>query len=121
MINYAVMVFEQTGSNIDPNLSAIVMGVLQVFGTYTASQLMDRLGRKTLLLISMSGGLVALLVTGTFSYLNKNVFDMTSFSILPVISISFYVFICAIGLLPVPFVLVAEVLPQRVRSLRVIL
>lgn len=114
MTNYAVLVFKQTGSTIDPNLSAIVMGVLQVLGTYTASQLMDRLGRKTLLLISMFGGLVALLVTGTFSYLDKQVFHLSDFSILPVISISLYVFICAIGILPVPFVMVSEVLPQRV-------
>lgn len=112
--SYAILVFKQTGSTIDPNVSAIVMAVLQVLGTYTASQLMERLGRKTLLLISMSGGLVALLVTATFSYLREQGFPVSSFSFLPVISISLYVFICAIGLLPVPYIMVSEVLPQRV-------
>lgn len=112
--NYAVMFFKQTGSFVDPTASAIVMGVLQVFGTYTASQLMDQLGRKMLLLISMSGALVTCIVIGTFSYLGKQGFDMSSLSILPVVATSFYVFICAIGLQTVPFVMVSEVLPQRV-------
>lgn len=111
---YAVLVFQQTSSTINPNVSAIVLGVLQTFGTYTASQLIDRVGRKTLLLISMSGGFVTLLGTGTFLYLEKNGFDMSSFRIFPVISISFYVFICVSGVMPVPFVMVSELLPQRV-------
>lgn len=90
------------------------MCVFLVLGTYAGSQLIDRLGRKTLLLISMSGGFVAVLVTGIFAYLGKHDFDLSSFSILPVISISLYVFICAIGIVPVPFVMVSEILPQRV-------
>lgn len=108
------MVFDLVGTNIDSNLSAIVMSVLQVLGIYTASQLMDRLGRKSLLLISMSGGLVTLLVIVPFSYLDKQGFDVSAFSILPVICISSYAFVCAIGLLPVPYVMISEVLPQRV-------
>lgn len=114
IIIYSVLLFDQTGSSFDPNVSAIVMTAFLVFGTYTASQLIDRLGRKTLLLISISGGFVAVLVTGIYAYLGKQGFDLSSFSILPVISISFYVFISAIGMLPVPFVMVSEVLPQRV-------
>lgn len=96
------------------NLSAIVMCVVHVLGTYIASQLIDRIGRRTLLLVSMSCGIVALLVTGTFAYLVKADYDMGSLSVLPVISISAYVFICAIGIVPVPSVIISEVLPRRV-------
>lgn len=115
--NYAVTIFKQTGSTMDPNVSSIVMAVIQVFGTYSASQLMDKVGRKVLLLTSTAGGCMALLVTGTFAYLARQGYDVSSFSILPVISISFFVFICAIGILPVPYVMVSEVLPQRVRDI----
>lgn len=112
--NYAVSIFKQTGSTLDPNMSSIVMGIIQVIGTYSASQLMDKVGRKVLLLTSTAGGCMALLVTGTFAYLARQGFNVSAFSILPVISISFFVFICAIGILPVPYVMVSEVLPQRV-------
>lgn len=114
MSNYTVLIFQQAGSTIDPYVSSIVMGVVQLIGAYTASQLMDRVGRRKLLLISTSGGFIALLVTGAFVYLHKQGFDMSSYNMLPVISISFYVFICVIGILPVPFVMVSELLPQRV-------
>lgn len=112
--NYTVIIFQHTGSTIDPYVSAIVMAAVQVVGTFVASQLMDRLGRKTLLLISTSGGFIMLLVTGIFAYLYKQGFDMSSFNILPVISISLHVFICAIGLESVLLVLISEVLPRRV-------
>lgn len=115
--NYAVTIFKETGSTIDPNISTIVMGIIQVFGTYSASQLIDKVGRKVLLMTSTAGGCLALLVTGTFSYLANDGYDVSSFSILPVASISFFVFICAIGILPVPYVMVSEVLPQRVSDL----
>lgn len=115
--NYAVTIFEQTGSTVDPNVSSIVMGLLQVFGTHTASMLMDKVGRKVLLLISTAGGCVALLVAATFTLLSRQGYDLSSFSFIPVASLSFYLFICAIGLLPVPYVMVSEVLPQRVSRL----
>lgn len=112
--NYAVTIFEQTGSTVDPNVSSIVMGVLQVFGTHTASLLMDKVGRKVLLLVSTSFGCVALMVAATFTFLSRQGYDLSAWSFVPVISLSFYLFICAIGLLPVPYVMVSEVLPQRV-------
>lgn len=113
--NYAVIIFKETGTIADPNVALIVMGCVQVFGTYSASQLMDKVGRRMLLLISTGGGCLALLVTGTFSMLARHGYDLSAWSALPVISVSFYVFICAIGILPVPYLMVSEVLPQRVR------
>lgn len=117
IVTYAVNMFEQNGTKIDPNVSAIIMCFVIVLGTYIASQLIDRIGRKTLLLYSIPAGFVALLVTGTFAYLGKHGYDTSSLSIVPVISISAYVFICAIGLMPVPFVIISEVLPRRVMTL----
>ena len=34
IINYAATIFEQTGAHIQPNTSAIVIGVSQILGTY---------------------------------------------------------------------------------------
>lgn len=112
--NYAATIFEQTGSTFDPNVSSIVMGVLQVCGTITASQLMDRIGRKKLLLVSNSGAAISHTITGTFIYLSKSGYDVSAFNLLPVISISFFIFINAIGILPVPYVILAELMPQKV-------
>lgn len=114
IINYAETIFKITGSSFDPQISAIIMAAVQVVGTYTASQLMDKVGRKILLLVSLAGGFLALIITGTYSNLAKNEFDVSSFNWLPVVSISLFIFLCAIGTLPVPYVILSEVIPQRV-------
>lgn len=114
--NYAETIFKDTGSTIDPQVSSIVMAAIQVLGTYTASQLMDKVGRKVLLLVSLSGGLLALLVTGAYSYLAKHGYDVSAFNWVPLVSLSFFIFICSIGILPAPYVMLAEVIPQRVTN-----
>lgn len=46
MINYTATIFAESGSNISPNLSAIIVGFIQLMGTIAATQLIDRAGRK---------------------------------------------------------------------------
>ncbi len=46
MVNYAGEIFKVSGSNVDPNLSAIIIGVIQVIATFTPTLLVDRAGRK---------------------------------------------------------------------------
>lgn len=44
--NYTKHIFEETGSNLSVDLSAIVTAVIQIVGVFIATQLVDRLGRK---------------------------------------------------------------------------
>lgn len=115
--NYAQTIFNSTGSNFDPQISSIVMGSVQVVGAYTASQLMDKVGRKVLLLVSLSGGFVMLVITGIFSYLAKHEFDVSAFNWVPIVSISSLIFVASIGIIPAPFVMLSEVIPQRVSDI----
>lgn len=43
---YAANIFQETGSNLSPNMSAIVIGAIQLIGTCFATHLVDRSGRK---------------------------------------------------------------------------
>lgn len=115
--NYAESIFKDTGSTVDPQVSSIVMAAMQVVGTYTASQLMDKVGRKVLLLVSLATGMLALLMTGAYSYLAKHDYDVSAFNWLPVVSISFFIFVTSIGILPAPYVMMSEVIPQRIRRI----
>lgn len=45
MVYHASQVFTASGSSITPNMAAIVIGGVQLFGTYTSSLLVDRVGR----------------------------------------------------------------------------
>lgn len=51
---YVSNMFEDTGSNMSPNMSAIVIGIIQLFGTCVAMKLVDRFGRKVNFIIEIS-------------------------------------------------------------------
>lgn len=53
MLNYTANIFEEAGSNLHPNLSAIVVGAIQLFGTITATLIVDRSGRKVMIFKEM--------------------------------------------------------------------
>lgn len=115
--NYAKTIFRETGTNIDPNVASVIMGGAQVLGSIFASILVDRLGRKLLLLISTAGSATALAATGTFAHLSANGFDTSAWNVVPVVTLSFFICIACVGMATVPYVLVAEVLPVKVRRI----
>lgn len=46
ILNYQAEIFKDSGSSLSPNMSAIVVGVIQLIGAYIATFLVDRAGRK---------------------------------------------------------------------------
>lgn len=114
MISYTTMVFKESGSTVDANLSAIVIGAIQVVSVYVSSLLVDRLGRKTLLIISTSGAAVACFGLATFSYLHHQKIDVSSYNWVPLFFFSLYIVITCMGILPLPFIILAEILPANV-------
>lgn len=49
MLNYTATIFKISGSTMTPNASAIVVSVIQIFGSYLSTALVDRAGRKVCL------------------------------------------------------------------------
>lgn len=46
MTSYTTTIFLETGSNMSPNLSTIIVGVIQLFGACSTTQFVERCGRK---------------------------------------------------------------------------
>lgn len=46
MLFYVAYIFSLSGSNLSPNKSAILVGVIQLVGAFVSTQLVDRAGRK---------------------------------------------------------------------------
>lgn len=116
LTNYASKIFKDSGSSLDPNLASNIIAVLQIVGTYVAFLLVDRVGRKILMLISTVSVTFGLFALGVFSYLDKMGVDVTEFRSVPVISLSFVVFMGCIGIATLPFVVLTELLPTKIRS-----
>ncbi len=113
---FASHVFKESNADFDPNISAIIMGVLQNIAIYVSSLLIDSWGRRVLFGLSSFLSGIALIIFGTFSYLNYNGLDMSSVYWLPVTSVSLFIFVNGAGMRPLPFVYVAEILPDSVSA-----
>lgn len=82
---HAAELFAESGAIFDPNLSAIILGLLQVIGIYVSSLLIDRIGRRILFGISSFGAAFSLFVFGTFSFLINQGYDLSMVDWVPVV------------------------------------
>lgn len=115
MLNYASMIFKDSGSELDPNMSAIILITVQIFATFTASLLVDKLGRRLLMLTSTTGTAVACAIMGVYTYFAHLGYDLHSnFNWVPIFSLSLSLVMSAFGIFPLPFVVMGEVLPAKV-------
>lgn len=60
--------FLNSGSHFDPNLSSIILMAVQLFGTYVVSLLVDKFGRKFLMILSTLITSLSYGVMGMFTF-----------------------------------------------------
>ncbi|XP_058819314.1 facilitated trehalose transporter Tret1-like [Topomyia yanbarensis] len=116
LINYTAQIFADASTGLDPNISAIIVGGIQIAGSYVSTLVVDRCRRKILYIVTTFGSAVGLAAMGVHAYLKTSGFDVRVISWLPVASLSFVIFIASVGMLPLTFVILSEILPQKLRS-----
>jgi len=119
ILNYTVAIFEASGSDLSPTIAAITVGGLQIVGALIGTFLMDRAGRKLLLLVSTVGMALTLAPISYFLYLKNNGADpemLKSIGWIPITSLSVYMIVFALGIGPVPFVLISEIFKTEAKS-----
>lgn len=114
LISYTAQIFKAAGADLDPNISAIIVGVIQIAGSYASTYFIDKTNRKVLYILSAVGTGIGLATMGTFSYLQLIEFDVSSFGWIPLVSLSLVIFMASVGILPLTFVVISEILPQQV-------
>ena len=115
VIYYAPTIFQFAGfrNAASAILATAGVGVINVALTALAMQLLDRVGRRPLLLIGLAGMIVSLTTLG-IAFLATN---SSWLGWIAVVSLMFYVGSFAIGLGPVFWLLISEIYPLRVRGL----
>ncbi|UYV71780.1 SLC2A8 [Cordylochernes scorpioides] len=119
VIQNAVKIFKDCPDLLDPNLSSIVLAVVMVVATFIATVVVDLAGRRFLLIISGLGNFLTLAALGTYYYLSQVVDPSyhTSLSWLPLVSAAGFLIIFSIGFGPVPWLMMSELFPLRMRGL----
>lgn len=115
---YMTDIFGATGSSLDPAIATIIIGVVQIIASAITPLVVDRLGRRILLLISCCGTTVGLGLLGMFFMLQaSNHPSVESIGFLPVLALVLFIVTYCWGLGPLPWAVMGELLPIEVKSL----
>ncbi|AEM59262.1 major facilitator transporter (plasmid) [Haloarcula hispanica N601] len=114
VIYYAPTILESTGlGNVASILATVGIGTINVVMTIVAILLVDRVGRRRLLLVGVGGMVATLAVLGTVFYLPGLGGGL---GVIATISLMLFVSFFAIGLGPVFWLLISEIYPLSVRG-----
>ncbi|XP_076246155.1 trehalose transporter 1 isoform X2 [Calliopsis andreniformis] len=116
VIFYTVQIFQDAGSSIDKNISTIIVGIVNFISTFVAAAVIDKLGRKMLLYISGVSMCITLFTFGTFFYVKETGADVSDFGWIPLVSLIVYVIGFSLGFGPIPWLMMGEILPVKIRG-----
>lgn len=121
IILYTTEIFKASGINLDPKDASILIGAVQVVATFVSSLVVDKLGRRILLLISSIFISITTLILGiyfTLKYrtsISSDVIEELGF--LPVSALSVFMIAYSLGLGPLAWVISSEIFPTEIKSI----
>ena len=138
VLSYSAPIFKSAGTDIDECLSTMLIGAIQVLGTFVTTLIIDKFGRKVLLLISDFLICVSMIGVGVFFALSESCKDceeagtanstttmapdllvsqatVDSVGFLPLVSLMVFIAAFSLGFGPVPWILNVELIPPEAR------
>lgn len=125
------------GSFISPNESALVVGLIQLIGTFVVPVLTDRTGRKVsesqyvvsllpiyfnfflfqiLYSFSTLGAAVGFSVLGSYMMLKEQKYPVESFNWIPLSCFCYIVFLQSLGVSTLSYTVSAEIMPEHLKE-----
>lgn len=115
MLNYTATIFMKSGSSLTPNMAAIVVGAIQLAGAYMSTALVERAGRKFLIAFSAGGTGLGLSSLGAYTWLSSIGYPVQDYGWVSIFSFSFAIFVASCGVLTLPFLVISEIMPEKVK------
>ncbi|XP_048618435.1 sugar transporter ERD6-like 7 isoform X2 [Brassica napus] len=111
---YTSSIFEQAG--FPTRLGMIIYAVLQVVITALNAPIVDKAGRKPLLLVSATGLVIGCLITAVSFYLKVHDMAHKAVPILAVVGIMVYIASFSAGMGAMPWVVMSEIFPINIKG-----
>lgn len=115
VIGYAVPILQITKADIDAYMSALLTAVVFAAGTVIHICIVDRVGRKPLLVVSFLFSTLCMATLGWYFYAQTTEIDVSAYGWAPVASMVAFLFSMGVGQ-PVINILQGELLPTSVRA-----
>ena len=122
MVLYSEVIFSQIGNDfIEPGYINIVFAIAFVLGTIVANLLIDRVGRRKLMLFSVFVLAVCHTINTVFFNYQKNGFDVQFISWLPIVSMLLLIFGAGSGIATLLVSLIGEIFAKHMKAYAVVL
>ncbi|KAK4429263.1 Sugar transporter ERD6-like 6 [Sesamum alatum] len=120
VIFYSTTIFESAGIS-SSNAATVGVGAIQVIATGVSTWLVDRTGRRILLIVSSSGMALSLLVVAISFFLKGFVAEDSLlygiFGITSVVGVVCMIVAFSLGMGPIPWLIMSEILPPKIKGL----
>lgn len=114
---YAQVLLKDATDAVSPKTASILLNLIQLLCAFILYFLVDKLGRKFLLICSTSGVSSILLIMGTYFLLKEHTtVDLSRFTFLPVVGMILYTIFFSFGLGGVSFTMIGELLSVSIKS-----
>lgn len=109
--NYVTEIFASSNPAISPIDSSIVITTIFIISNLIFMNLVDRAGRRTFYIWSSIATTIGLILFAAYLYYLT---DNHTFDWVPVVCLSFVLFVSCLGMTPVPFITLMEIFPEKV-------
>lgn len=116
VIFYTNNIFEKANTGLNSGYSTIIVGVMQVLAVFVSTLIVDRAGRRILLLISIIFLCLTSCTLGVYFYLSENEIDVNSIKWLPLVSVCIFIIMFNVGFGPLPWMMMGEIFAPEVKG-----
>ncbi|XP_064543958.1 facilitated trehalose transporter Tret1-2 homolog [Drosophila montana] len=115
---YSTSIFEDVGSGLSGRICTILIGATQLVMTLVATLIVDKVGRRILLLFSAFFMAITTCLMGVYFQMKDSDPDsVASIGWLPITSTLVFIVASAVGFGPVPWLIMAELFTEDVKSI----
>ncbi|KAF2892688.1 hypothetical protein ILUMI_13485 [Ignelater luminosus] len=116
---YAQIIFEEAGEStaFSASEASMIYFAVQLVLCACCSRIVDKIGRKPLLIFSIIGAGIALFAEGSyFLALDKADINLDNFTWIPLVALIFYVIAFSFGMQTIPALMLGELFPTNVKA-----
>lgn len=115
-MSYSQTIFELVGSTLGASESTIILGVVQLVSAAVASSIVDIVGRRPLLLLSVILSALCNTTIGLYFFLVRIEVNVSGIAWLPMLAILVANMAYTIGIATVCFAILGEIFPKNLKS-----
>lgn len=116
IVYYTSVIFDNAGTGLDTRIATIIVALVQLSGSSVTFILVDRFGRRKLLIVSNIFNCLALTGVATYFVLQESGKNVDNLGWLPITSLCVYIGSFSMGVGPVTYVLLGELFLQDAKA-----